>query len=82
MTARFDRIKDELGTAFCRHFCQDQCRGNEHNDTCWCEEASIAGAEAIEKLVSAGYVATPLPRKGNLELVKHDIIETTKTSDR
>lgn len=71
MTTRFERIKDELGTAYCRHFCHDHCKATPENDQCFCEEASIVGAEVMEKYISSGFITVAK---------RHDDIAETKTS--
>lgn len=54
-------LVDDLQTAFCRHFCANECKANEHNDTCFCTEAGLIAGEVICSLRSQGVAAAPPP---------------------
>jgi hypothetical protein len=74
-------LADEFQTAFCKHFCANECRANEQNDVCYCVEAGLIAAEEVRKLLllaqggkDAGAAAPPrlpLPLfRSHLRLVK------------
>lgn len=44
-------LADEFQTAFCKHFCADECKANEKNDVCYCVEAGLIAAEEVRKLL-------------------------------
>ena len=54
---RRERLVDELATAYCNHFCANECRANSDNDCCFCMEAAIVGAGTMQHFVSSGYAA-------------------------